>query len=191
MEITMMIGKVLHHNKYGYGVGWRSDKFNRVSVKFESGKEVGGFNPADLRSVEKEEFEKEGVLGKLKSAGLDAYIDMKAEEAAAHAKVDDIEINKNFFERLFKDTKALKSKGAPVNEIVNRQLEILQESNLDNFSRSKISKRLSKMNDVDRLEKYVGNSYLRYRKMDEERSLLKLNIMLTGLLNKLKGKNNG
>jgi len=48
--------------KYGYGLTWRSDRFGRQSVKFQSGKEVGGFRMLSLRSVPKNEFDEKKVL---------------------------------------------------------------------------------------------------------------------------------
>lgn len=181
-----LVGKVVHHGKFGYGVGWRSDKFHRMSVKFESGKEVGGFATTDLKLVDRDEFNSANVLEKLKAVGLDAYIDMRAEEAATHAKVDDIVINRNFFELAYKETKGLAKKGEELPAIVNKQMDLLENSELDNFSKEKISKRLSRMDSLDKIERYLNNSLMRYRKLDEEKSLLKLNIMLTDLINKFK-----
>ena len=62
-----MDGQVVHHGKYGYGVTWRTDKFGRQSVRFQSGKEVNGFAPVDLRVVDSEEFKNEKVLELLKT----------------------------------------------------------------------------------------------------------------------------
>lgn len=179
-----MIGKVVHHQKFGYGVTWRTDKFGRISAKFQSGKEVGGFAPSEVRAVEKPEFEKEKVLDMLKQSGLDAYVKLSSEEPAAEAILNNNEQTLSLFETMSN----VIEESAPVALAVKETKKIVESSELDSYTKQKVLKRLSKMDDIGRLRSYVENSVARFRKIDEDATIMKLNIRLAEVITELLGE---
>jgi hypothetical protein len=174
-----IIGQVVHHGKYGYGVTWRTDKYDRASVKFESGKEVGGLGPADVRPVDKFEFDSEKVMEKLKTVGLDAYIKMSVDEPAAQAKMEDIHETKKVFAKMHR---AVKFDAENLEEAKVKALKILEESEIDDFTKEKINKRISRSTDIDKVLGFLKNSLDRYVKIEEEKSIFNLNVSLTEII---------
>ena len=183
-----MIGTVVHHGKYGYGVVCRSDKFNRLAAKFESGKEVGGFSEFEIRPVEKEEFESKHILDTFKAVGIDQFIKMDANSFIAKVEVESLQTHLNAFESLWKISSQLAKEGAAPQAIVSASMNVLQESKGDNFTKNKALKRISRMESSERLLTYLQNSLMRLRKIDEDRSILKLNIALTEVIENISEK---
>jgi hypothetical protein len=181
-----MMGKVVHHQKYGYGLTWRADRFGRQSVKFQNGREIGGFSDTELRSVPKDEFDQNKVLESLKAAGLDSYVktDEPENAPATESILQNTEECYELFESLQEHAKKVE-KPEEVAEFKKKAVEVIESSPVDDFTKRKVEKRIDHISDVSRLRQYLDNSVFRFEKLTEEHALKSLNYKLNRTIDKI------
>ena len=159
------VGKVINHSKYGYGVVWRADKFDRISVKFANGKEIGAFDSNEMDFMDKDSIKKNDVITKLGDSGLSDFIDMNEYYDLINDYISSKELMFNVFNDMIEDIYHLYIIGESMSKIKSVFRLRLSESCLNEDSKINELNILRNLKSSFQVVKYVSSKLVEIKGM--------------------------